>query len=135
MSFAAELAEFVRANSNIGNIEVYAGGFPAPKTTEPSMVGIFQSGTTNPPRNRELIRYVMRFLVSGSAESSESKATELRRYFIPVTPKPAYGTNIAIETTSYWVNSIHVEKEPSHIRNNNNIYIADFTLRFLTALL
>ena len=132
-NFNEDLVNYLRA-ADIDNIEVYAEGFPAVKSSTPHMVSVNSSGELNNDRNREQTNYTRRFLVTGKQKQAIAKAWEIYNFFIPQT-SPVYNSVTSFKTDSYYVAKVFSDREPHSLQNRNNIYIVQFILRFMTALL
>ena len=82
MEFTEALANKINASS-IADITAYAESFPAPKDIAPQLVCAISAGYLPNTGNRDIENYTIRFLVSGSAASCISKATEILELFVP----------------------------------------------------
>ena len=120
--------------SGIADISVYAETFPAPKLTTPHIVALVTSNRGGNTRNRERATHVIRVITSGDAQSALSKAVEVLNFFIPDV-RPYWNSETGFKTDNFFVMKIFQESEPGFIRNINNIFLAEFTLRFLTSVI
>ena len=116
-----------------GFTNVYAESFPAPTGISPQIIGIVAAGEIFDAGNPEIISFIRRFMVTGTAETSYRKAEEIIEYFWPRTQKPTWLQETSFIMPNYTVKKVFCEKMPTLVKNVGNIFYADCVLRFLTA--
>ena len=118
----------------VGGFEnIYIESFPAPTSISPQIIGIIASGEIFDAGNPEIISFIRRFIVTGSAETAYRKAEEIVEYFWPRTQKPTWLQQSSFIMAEYTVKKVFCEKLPTLTKNVGNIFYADCLLRFLTA--
>jgi len=128
--FTEDLRGYMIANKFTN---VYAESFPAPTSVSTQVIGIVSSSEIFDPGNPEIISFICRFVVSGTAETSLRKAHEILEFFWPRNQKPTWLQHTAFDTTNFQVKKVFCEKMPSLARNSGNIFYSDCLIRFLTA--
>lgn len=123
--FTEELAKHIR--DNISNLIVYNYTHPAIKDTVNQICCVLPSGEIGSSYNRLQWIETKQFVVSGSANSSLSKAREICDFLFPI------NSFVKFKTANFIVQNVFVNEKPSLFKNENNIFFATFRLRFLVA--
>ena len=85
-------SENLRTKMMVGGFEnIYIESFPAPTSISPQIIGIIASGEIFDAGNPEIISFVRRFVITGSAETAFRKAEEI----IGVTRTDLLGIKVA----------------------------------------
>jgi len=127
--FTKRLAEYINAQSGITGITCFAESSPSVKGTSGNQTVIVSNAGQSGFKSTTFYATI-RFMVSGTAATSMSKAEEL---FIHFCPFGITSSSRRLLSSEYAVIRAIPGTEPALANNQGNIFWASFSLEFLVA--